>query len=430
MTTRIVTILLILNFLSASAQKKASEVSAKIDEYLVALTKINNFNGNLLVAKDGRMLLNKSYNMASGTDSTKVTENSRFLISSVSKLFVKFALVKLEESGKIKLSDPVSKYIRGIPSGDKITLKHLMDHRSGLPRELSIYNPDSEIPMDTVVQLAREEKLLFKPGTEIRYSNIGYYLLQYIIHVKTGNYSAFIETEIFKKMGMTNTGELSRTTPAINMTYGFGPGNGKPKRAAFSLMREIYNAEYYSTVNDLFVFSQQITDGKTLTKEASKKLFWKDSILIQSGGREGYRSFFSRNDKTGITFIFLCNYTDIPFQDICEDVINIIEGNPYRVRTNEARVAKDLPEETLKKYVGTYMLEVDHNQFFEITLENGKLVFSDGVERITLMAETETTFFENPQSSDSFKFSENEKTKKSDLVLTTGGVRFKAVRKD
>lgn len=424
----LLSLLLIAGF-RLDAQQKASEVNGRLDEYFTSLANIGRFNGNVLITKNGRVLLQKSFNMAAIPEGMRVDGNSRFLTASASKVFVKFALIRLEQMGRIKLTDPLDKYIPGFPKGKKITLQQLLEHRSGLPRELSTTTESDDLPLDTIVNLAKSEKFVSEPGAAIHYSNLGYLLLHHVIALHSdGDYNGFMTREVFAHLGLSNTGLYKKGTPSL--VQGYVPSGNGPAASVSEVLRESYNNDYYTTVQDLHLFSQKITDAKTIDRRLALKMFWKDSILAQSGGREGYRSYFYQNLKTSITFIFLGNYSDMPFQEVCEDAIKIVQGQPYRLKTKELRAKKEITQDKLKQYAGRYVLEMDANQFFDLSIEKDGLIFFDGVERIRLIHEGNDTFFEKPESTDSFIFEENEKTKKFDLLIVTNGVRFKARRVD
>ncbi|MEJ2585721.1 MAG: serine hydrolase, partial [Robiginitalea sp.] len=150
-------------------------VQTLLDTYLEKLTSLNQFNGAVLLKKDGKVLLRKAYNMASDTSGTfYVTTESQFDLRSVAKLFAKVAVRQLEKGGRLAPEDSLGTYVPGFPHGSEITVQHLMEHSSGLPRELndSIQNTLALSP-EEVVALAARESLEFRPGTREQYSNVG-----------------------------------------------------------------------------------------------------------------------------------------------------------------------------------------------------------------------------------------------------------------
>ena len=169
--------------------KDLHSVATVADTYLQKLTSLEQFNGVVLLKKEGEVLLEKAYNMIPDTSSTLyVTTDSQFDLRSVAKLFARVAVLQLEKDGKLSFEDSVGTYLPGFPRGGEITIWHLTDHSSGLPRELndSIQTTLSLSP-DEVVALAALEPLEFEPGAREQYSNVGFQLLYYIIGKVAGD---------------------------------------------------------------------------------------------------------------------------------------------------------------------------------------------------------------------------------------------------
>lgn len=424
------TLLVILSSLNAFEQTTKNSLNFKLDEYFSALTALKNFNGNVIVSKHGQILLNKTYNITGETDSLKVTRDSKFIIASVSKVFIKFSILKLVELNKIQLTDHLSKFIPDFPNGEKITIEQLMHHQSGLPRELTNYLDYGNLSLLKIVDLAKMETLQFEPGTQTLYSNVGYFLLHYIIDKTSDNgYLTFIQNEIFKKMKLKNTLEFNSTKLAPKFAYGFDNENGKIIPTTKENINKFETGNYLSTVGDLYSFSQHILSGKALKKSLAIKLFEQDSIIIQAGGRPGYRAYFYKNLKTDITFIFVSNYTDIPIQEVTVDIINILENKPYEVPHKINRKAIQVEAETLKKYVGKFALEADNTQTITIQLIDNKLydVEANG-EKTELYADSENTFFISPTTKDGYIFTLNPQTNQYNLTIISTGLKLKTKR--
>lgn len=411
-------------------QVKNDSLTFKLNQYFSALTDIKNFNGNVMISKNGQLLLDKTYTMKGENDSLKVTKDSRFIIASVSKVFIKYSILKLVELKKIALHDKLSKFIPDFPSGDKITIEQLMHHQSGLPRELTDYEKYDNLSLSKIVALAKLEELQFEPGSQILYSNVGYFLLHYIID-KTSDkgYLAFIQKEILQKMNLKNTAEFNATKSIPNFVYGFQNDNGKIISTPKAYINRFETGNYFSTISDLSSFSKQAFTGKYLNKKLVSELFDKDSVLIQAGGRPGYRAYFYKNLKTKVDFIFLSNFTDIPIQEMTADIINIIDNKPYEIPHIINRKKINLDDVILKRYVGKFALEADISQVFSVQLVDNKLfVVYEGEDKTEISPDTETTFFDKPDSKDGYVFLLNEQTKKYELTLISTGLKLKTKR--
>lgn len=423
-------VLILLSSVGLLGQTKRDKITFKVDEYFTALTTLKNFNGNVIISKHGQLLLDKTYTIAGETDSLKVNRDSRFIIASVSKVFIKFGILRLVELKKIQLTDKLTRFIPDFPNGEKITIEQLMHHQSGLPRELTNKDDYDSLSLSKTVELAKLEQLQFEPGSETLYSNVGYFLLHYIIDKTSNNgYLAFIHKEIFKKMKLNHTLEFNSTKSVPKFAYGFNNVDGKVLPVSEKSIHKFETGNYLSTIHDLYSFSQQILSGKVLKKALALEMFGKDSALIQAGGRPGYRAYFYMNLKTQVTFIFVCNYTDIPFQELTADIIKILDNLPYEVPHKINRVEIKVVPETLKKYAGKFALEADLTQTLTIELIGDKLfnVDTNGV-KTELHPDSENTFFEKPTTKDGYLFTLNQETNQYDLLIIDTGLKLKTKR--
>ncbi len=423
-------VVLVFFSLSFTAFAQQDNLPDKLDEYFTTLAGIRNFNGNVIISKDGKKLLDKTYLIPGETDRLKVTRDSRFIVASVSKVFIKFALLKLAEQNKLRLSDKLSKFIPDFPSGERITVEQLMHHQSGLPREIQDFEKYDSVSLEKAVELAKREKLLFEPGTQTFYSNVGYFLLHYIIDKTSPHgYLDFLQKEIFNKMKLKATAEFNSAASIPNFAYGYDNEDGKIVPTALKNINRFETGNYVTTIGALYSFSRQMDDGKSLKKSFANELFNKDGVIAQAGGRPGYRAYFYKNLKTGITFLFTSNYTDIPVQEAIADVINILSGKPYEVPKKVNRIEIEVPVELLRKYTGKFSMELDPSQVFSIELVGNKLIFKDKDDEATdLHPDSETTFFEKADSKDSYIFSLNSATGKYDLTIISTGIRLKMKR--
>src|SRR4029078_10167525 len=105
---------------------------AVLDEYFSSLAKDQLFNGNILVAENGKIIYQKSFGLADFSNKVENNINTAFPIASISKTITATAVLQLVESGKLKVTDPAKKYLPQFPYPD-ITIQHLLSHTSGLP---------------------------------------------------------------------------------------------------------------------------------------------------------------------------------------------------------------------------------------------------------------------------------------------------------
>ncbi|REC49657.1 serine hydrolase domain-containing protein [Chryseobacterium pennipullorum] len=407
----------------------AQQYTKELDEYFTALSGLKSFNGNVRVAKNNTILLDKSYNIPNEQSTLKVNKESKFIIASVSKVFVKYAVLKLVEQGKLKLSDHLNQYIPDFPNGEKISIENLLYHQSGLPREITNYEKYESLSLEKTIDLAKDEKLEFEPGTRTLYSNVGYFILHDIIdHSSDKGYWNFMQSEIINKYQLKNTGEFNTSQSVSDFAYGFFTDAGKILPVPVNSINRFETGNYFSTIDDLYTFSTQLLSGKHMKKETALKMFGSDQLLVQAGGRPGYRAYYYQNLKSGITFIFTSNFTDIPFQKVTEDIINLLNGEPYSLPKKINKKAISISDEVLKNYTGKFALEADKTQTFTIILEDHSLYIIDrDGEKTKIYPETPSSFFDHPESDDAYQFSANS-SGQYELTIISTGIKLKTKR--
>ena len=197
---------------SLPAQSKAE----KLDAYLTARAQLGQLNAGILVAQDGRILLEKGFGTADFEHRVPITPATRFEIASLTKAFTSAATLQLVEQGRLSLADSVCKWVTSCPDAwRRVTIAHLMHHTSGIP--------DYETPLDLgsepymnfmgqsksasrILEQARPKPLDFPPGTKFSYSNTAYILLATIIEKAAGKpFNDVLRERVFKPAGMTAT---------------------------------------------------------------------------------------------------------------------------------------------------------------------------------------------------------------------------------
>ena len=176
-----------------------------LDRYLSRLEDFG-FSGSVLVARKGQIVLDKGYGLADREHGKPYTARTIFDVASISKQFTAAAILKLEQEGKLKVEDPIGKYLGAVPP-DKapITLHMLLTHTSGLPDVLGDeYEPVSR---QDLIRRAMASDLVRVPGRKFWYSNVGYDLLAAVIEMVSGKgYEEYLTERLWKPAGMLHTG--------------------------------------------------------------------------------------------------------------------------------------------------------------------------------------------------------------------------------
>jgi CubicO group peptidase (beta-lactamase class C family) len=199
---------------AALAENEKLKIENEAALFYDTLLKATGFNGGMIVAKGGNIVYQKyrgSVNL-DGVDS--ITENTPLHIASVSKTFTAMAILKLQEAGKLSINDTLTKYFPQFNYAG-VTIKTLLDHRSGLPNYLYFmekagWNTDSVMQNKDVLDWLINKKGIIKDiapaDTKFTYCNTNFALLALIIEKVTGQtYPAFMKENIFDPAGMKNT---------------------------------------------------------------------------------------------------------------------------------------------------------------------------------------------------------------------------------
>ncbi|HEV7515825.1 MAG TPA: serine hydrolase domain-containing protein [Thermoanaerobaculia bacterium] len=164
------------------------------------------FSGSALVAQGGRVVLDKGYGLAGREHGRPYTARTMFDIASISKQFTAAAILKLEQEGRLRVEDPIGKFLGAVPA-DKapITLHMLLTHTAGLPDVLGgEYEPVSR---QELVRRALAADLVHVPGRRFWYSNAGYSLLAAVVEIASGEpYEKYLKERLWQPAGMRHTG--------------------------------------------------------------------------------------------------------------------------------------------------------------------------------------------------------------------------------
>ena len=440
-------ILAVLLTASCLAQDKTSTADVARMEQLIKAYVPARFMGSVLVAQDGKVLLDKGYGFANLEWDVPNTPTTKFRLGSITKQFTAASILLLEERGKLKVEDPVKKYMPDAPAAwDKITIFHVLTHTSGIPSLTSF--PDFEaheaqaMTPEKLVEWFRDKPLEFEPGTKWNYSNSGYILLGYLIEKISGqSYSEFVQQNIFTPLVMKDSGYDSNSAIIAHRAAGYTPGKSGAVNAGFVDMSIPFSAgALYSTTEDLLRWEQGLFGGKVLRPESLAKMttpFKQDyafglgvstqnghKMIAHDGGIQGFNTALAYYPDDKLVVAVLANVNG-PAGQIAGNLAKVALGEKVVLPTERKEIT--VSPEILKHYVGTY--ELTPNFSLAITLEDSHLV-SQGTNqgKVAMFAESETMFFLKLVDAQ-IEFVKNEKGEVTNLVLHQNGREVKGVRK-
>jgi len=275
----------------------AQNVKTRLEEYFLALRESQQFNGNVLIAVNGKTIYEHSFGYSDFTTKDVNTKNTVFPIASLSKTITTTAILQLVEAGKLKISDPVIKHLTNFPYVT-ITIKHLLSHISGLPPYNAYFDSTKKQHPDKVFTNAdfmnglmkNKKSLMYQPGEKGNYDNINFIVLALILEKVSGmTYSNYIKKYILEPAGMTNTAFFPlKLQYAQNRNARFAFPHLYPHLYSDSLVKanavpyvasywHAYNfngfGDYISTTHDLLMYDKAYYNGKLLSDATVKEAF-------------------------------------------------------------------------------------------------------------------------------------------------------------
>lgn len=246
----------------------------KLDAYLTRLAPFG-FSGALLAARGDEIIINKGYGFAIADAGVPNTSETVFSIGSITKQFTAAGIMKLEMEGKLNTNDPIDRYFDNVPDDKKgITLHHLLTHTAGVSGYTG--GDYDVVERDEIVRNVLERPLLFSPGEEFRYSNLGYGMLAAIIETVSGRpYEKYLNDNLFVPAGMEWTGyripDWDKKTVAH--WYRGGEDNGTPLEKPYPYWNLLGNGGILSTTTDMYRWIRALGESGVLSMEAKKKIF-------------------------------------------------------------------------------------------------------------------------------------------------------------
>jgi len=260
----------------------AATHAEKIDALLAAYNQQRFFNGSALVAENGQVILRKGYGMANMEWQIPNGPDTKFRLGSITKQFTSMVIMQLVGEGKIKLDEKITTYLPDYrkDTGDKVTVRHLLSHTSGIPSYTNIpgfIQNQSRDPYKVTdfVKKYTSGDLAFEPGSKFEYDNSGYFLLGAIIERVTGMpYEKTLQQRIFDPLGMKETGYDHAATVLAKRAAGYVLTPGGYENAPYIDMSVPFAAgSLFSTVDDLYKWDRALYTDKLLPAELKQTMF-------------------------------------------------------------------------------------------------------------------------------------------------------------
>jgi len=329
----------------------AQTASDRIAALLARYHELGLFNGSVLVADRGEVVVKEGVGLANMEWNIANAPDTKFRLGSITKQFTAVLVLQMVEQGRIDLQAPITRYLPDYPAqtGDRITIHHLLNHTSGIPGYTEIptfgetvrnrYTPTQ------FIEFFSNLDLLFEPGTKYSYNNSAYFLLGVILEKVTGqSYEMLLRERIFSPLGMNDSGYDSTTPLLAKRAAGYDKRfDGSYVNTSFLDMSQPYaGGSLYSTVEDLHKWDQALLGEKVLTSKSKERMFtpglsdygygWRittrDGVttIEHGGGINGFNTLITRNPDARRVIVLLNNTGGAPLGEIATGVRAILDG--------------------------------------------------------------------------------------------------------
>lgn len=350
MLKNILTVLLIVFQTSLFGQ----ELTQKMDDYLLTTANSKNkFNGSVLVAKNGKVLLNKGYGYKNKVEQVYNDTSTIYQIGSITKTFTAAIILRLQDEKMLSLNDKITKYIADYPNGDDITIENLLTHTSGIfeylqSKEYAKENFIKPISIGTLISFFKSQKRLFKSGEKFSYTNSGYILLAFIIEKITGKkYEQVVRDVIFEPLQMTHSGFDLRNLNDSNKAINYDNINKKRliSEPVFDSTHAPGCGNIYSTATDLYKWDRALYGNKIVSQSFLQKAYipykakygygwfidssYSKFNVFHGGGTPGFHSHIQRFINDDVCIVLLSNNAYCDLSEITNRLAAIIFNKPY-----------------------------------------------------------------------------------------------------
>lgn len=317
----------------------------KIDEVMQQLHKTRSFNGNVLVAKHGKIIYEKAIGWADYLHRDSLKISSKFELASVTKTFTSTGILMLMEQGKLKLDDDVKRFFPDFPY-DGVTIRLLLTHRSGmmnyvyftddLYRSQHLNQRKGITNAEEMALIAQYKPRPFnKPNARFLYNNSNFMVLGSIIEKVSGqSYADFMQAHIFKPSKMLNTAVYSKAVYDKIPVDVVGHDRGQWRYSVVQnfLDGPVGDKGIYSTVGDLWLYDRALRAGRLLKQATMDSAYvprnpmvhghfsygygWRifeapgKQVIYHTGWWHGFRHIYLRDIKDDITIVLLSNLSN------------------------------------------------------------------------------------------------------------------------
>jgi D-alanyl-D-alanine carboxypeptidase len=256
------------------------QLADRVQEHVAQMTGPDAFSGAILVAHNGKTVLERAWGMADETNHVRNAADTQFCIGSMNKMFTAVAILQLVGQGKLAVDKPIATYWPDYPNRElalRVTIRELLNHTGGTG---DIFTPEYEAHRQETRTLADYVKLFgsrpvaFEPGSRMEYSNYGFILLGRIVELVSGEpYQKYVREHIYLPAGMLHTDSRPEADHVKGRAIGYTRGpNGLAPNTDTMPWSGTSAGGGYSTARDLLLFAEALQSGKLLSPELLREV--------------------------------------------------------------------------------------------------------------------------------------------------------------
>jgi CubicO group peptidase (beta-lactamase class C family) len=369
----------------------------KLIKYMDSWAEADRFSGTVLICKKDDILLQRSFGYANVQYKIMNKINTKYKIGIFTKQFTAASILKLYETGKIKLEDNISKYIPEYKPSESITIHNLLSHSSGVPEHTNFqeYKISESINFNIILERLNGRELDFKPGDRAEYSNSNYVLLAKVVEIVSGmDIEAFYADYIFKPAELKNTGVSRNEDIVSDLAQGYTYSGQGIINADYYDMSGAYGSGFlYSTAEDILKWNKALLNYKVISPETLKKMMTPYGHIWYMEAYAGYGCFIKDEQATEIcanglisgyifnvcvdlkkdyVVILLGNNDTIPISRILEGIKGILSGKDTSVEIKPMPKGNIKSPELLKHIEGKYICKYTGGEF-NISYQDGSI---------------------------------------------------------
>lgn len=343
----------------------------KLDSFFNVLEENDRFFGSVAAFRGGEQLYSKEIGYADLALEIPNNSDTKFRIGSISKTFTATLIMKAVELGKVNLDEPIENYFPKFQRGDEITVRYLLNHRSGITNftNRSFFSWYTEpINQTALLDTIARNGFDFAPNTDYSYSNSNYVLLTFILEqVFEDSYASLLRKHIVNPLDLKNTAYGGPTDPSKNEARSYQMKSDWELEPEGHMSIPLGAGGIVSTPRDLCIFIKGLFDGKLISVESVNQmkpvgeasygfaLYGTPFHEMNGWGHGGNIDAFASNlvyfEEEDISIAVSSNASNYETHDVGIAVISELFGKPYDIPSFDFVT---LSSEELDKYLGTY----------------------------------------------------------------------------